>query len=145
LPTAIALEQLTNILARQRPRALNLLRASPRLEAHLLTSSKLSRWSLYADRSRKALRRPIWSVVEQEPVRHVGEDGHARPLGLRGRVVRPHRLDDGRWNDPNDPGMGSRGSAFTRYINPKRIKPEKPPRLFDPNPREVSLELMTRD
>ena len=36
-------------------------------------------------------------------------------------------------------------SAFTRNINPKRIKPEKPPRLHDPSARTVSLELMTRD
>src|SRR5215216_6624647 len=32
------------------------------------------------------------------------------------------RQPDGRWNDLNDPGMGSTGSAFTRNINPKRIK-----------------------
>ena len=41
--------------------------------------------------------------------------------------------------------MGSNGTAFTRNVNPKRIKPEKPPRLFDPSPRKVSLDLMTRD
>jgi Animal haem peroxidase len=55
------------------------------------------------------------------------------------------RTPDGTWNDLNDPGMGSRGSEFTRNINPRRIKPEKPPRLYDPSPRKVSLELMTRD
>src|SRR5205807_4961948 len=55
------------------------------------------------------------------------------------------RRPDGQWNDLNDPEMGSTGTAFTRNINPKRIKPEKPPRLFDPSPRTVSLELMTRD
>jgi hypothetical protein len=61
----------------------------------------------------------------------------------------PHALKarqpDGRWNDLKDPEMGSTGSAFTRNIDPRRIRPEKPPRLYDPNPREVSLELMTRD
>jgi hypothetical protein len=55
------------------------------------------------------------------------------------------RRPDGKWNDLNDAEMGSHGTAFTRNINPKRIKPEKPPRLFEPSPRTVSLELMTRD
>src|SRR3954468_17543606 len=55
------------------------------------------------------------------------------------------RRPDGRWNDLNDPDMGSVGRAFGRNIDPKRIKPEKAPRLYDPNPRDVSLELMTRD
>jgi hypothetical protein len=55
------------------------------------------------------------------------------------------RRPDGRWNDLDDPEMGSTGTAFTRNVNPKRIRPEKPPRLYDPSPREVSLELMTRD
>jgi hypothetical protein len=41
--------------------------------------------------------------------------------------------------------MGSVDSSFTRNIDPKRIKPEKPPRLHDPSARTVSLELMTRD
>ena len=55
------------------------------------------------------------------------------------------RRPDGKWNDLEDAEMGSTGTAFTRNINPKRIKPEKPPRLYDPSPRTVSLELMTRD
>ncbi len=55
------------------------------------------------------------------------------------------RQPDGRWNDLEDPEMGSTGTAFTRNVDPKRIKPEKAPRLFDPSPRTVSLELMTRD
>jgi hypothetical protein len=55
------------------------------------------------------------------------------------------RRSDGKWNDLNDAEMGSHGTAFTRNVNPKRIKPEKPPRLFDPSPRKVSLDLMTRD
>src|SRR3954454_19745941 len=55
------------------------------------------------------------------------------------------RQPDGTWNDLNDPGMGSNKSAFSRNINPKRIKPEKPPRLHEPSARKVSLELMTRD
>jgi hypothetical protein len=55
------------------------------------------------------------------------------------------RRPDGKWNDLNDADMGSTGSALTRNIDPKRIKPEKPPRLHEPSARKVSLELMTRD
>jgi hypothetical protein len=55
------------------------------------------------------------------------------------------RVPGGRWNDLKDPDMGSVNSAFTRNIDPKRIKPEKPPRLHDPSARKVSLELMTRE
>jgi Animal haem peroxidase len=55
------------------------------------------------------------------------------------------RVPGGKWNDLKDPEMGSTGSAFTRNINPDRIKPEKPPRLHDPSARTVSLELMTRN
>jgi hypothetical protein len=36
------------------------------------------------------------------------------------------RRPDGRWNDLNDPDMGSTGTSFTRNINPKRIRPERP-------------------
>jgi Animal haem peroxidase len=55
------------------------------------------------------------------------------------------RRPDGKWNDLEDADMGSTGTAFTRNINPKRIRPEQPPRLHDPSARTVSLELMTRD
>src|SRR5919202_2405271 len=54
------------------------------------------------------------------------------------------RRPDGRWNDLKDKDMGSVESSFTRNIDPKRTKPEKPPRLHDPSARNVSLELMTR-
>lgn len=33
------------------------------------------------------------------------------------------RRPDGRWNDLDDPEMGSSGTPFTRNINPKRIRP----------------------
>jgi heme peroxidase len=55
------------------------------------------------------------------------------------------RRPDGKWNDLEDADMGSTGTAFTRNVNPKRIRPEEPPRLHDPSARTVSLELMTRD
>src|SRR3954453_15321409 len=52
------------------------------------------------------------------------------------------RRPDGRWNDLEDPDMGSVGREFTHNIDPKRIKPEKPPRLHTPSARTVSLEMM---
>ncbi len=55
------------------------------------------------------------------------------------------RHPEGKWNDLVQPDMGSLGTAFGRNVDTRRIKPEKPPRLHDPSPREVSLELMTRD
>ena len=55
------------------------------------------------------------------------------------------RLPGGKWNNLSDPDMGSLGTPFTRNVDPKRIQPEKPPRLHDPSARRVSLELMTRD
>src|SRR3954470_22785945 len=70
------------------------------------------------------------------------EDGHGEtppPEALRARTP------GGRWNDLEHPDMGAAGTEFTRNVNPERIRPEKPPRLYDPNPRTVSLELMTRD
>src|SRR3954464_9536869 len=53
-----------------------------------------------------------------------------RKKGIGGapRDVRTARQPDGTWNDLDDPGMGSNKSAFLRNIDPKRIKPEKPPR-----------------
>ena len=72
------------------------------------------------------------------PIRKHGlEDPPAEALKAR----RP----DGKWNDLNDPEMGSTGTAFTRNVNPRHIKPETPPRLHDPSARKVSLELLTRD
>ena len=55
------------------------------------------------------------------------------------------RHPEGKWNDLVQPDMGSVGTAFARNIDTRRIKPEKPPRIYDPSPRKVSLELMTRD
>ena len=77
------------------------------------------------------------------------DTGHADPQRTASRSLPRRRCSarrpDGKWNDLKDPEMGSTGTAFTRNIDPKRIKPEKPPRLHDPSPRTVSLELMTRD
>jgi hypothetical protein len=55
------------------------------------------------------------------------------------------RRPDGKWNDLRDPEMGSVNSEFGRNIDPQKYRPEKPPRLYDPNPREISRKLMYRD
>jgi hypothetical protein len=80
-----------------------------------------------------------WNLYDTTEKLRTETDEQPPPEALRAR--RP----DGRWNDLNDPEMGSVDSAFTRNIDPKRIRPEKPPRLLDPSPRTVSLELMTRE
>src|SRR3954465_12156661 len=48
------------------------------------------------------------------------------------------RRPDGKWNDLNDPDMGSTDSAFTRNVDPKRIRPEKRPRPPDPSAGSAS-------
>jgi hypothetical protein len=55
------------------------------------------------------------------------------------------RTLDGTYNDLADPLMGSIGSRFGRNVPLDRVYPEPPGTLLDPNPRTVSLELMTRD
>ncbi|HLM27043.1 MAG TPA: peroxidase family protein [Thermoleophilaceae bacterium] len=77
-------------------------------------------------------------------------DAASEPLQENGSETPPPearkaRQPGGRWNDLDDPAMGSLESAFSRNINPRHIRPEKPPRLHDPSARTVSLELMTRD
>ncbi|HVE75557.1 MAG TPA: peroxidase family protein [Actinomycetota bacterium] len=56
----------------------------------------------------------------------------------------PSRTTDGTFNDLSNPAMGSVGSRFGRNVPPEYAYPEKPPKLFTPNPRTVSLELLTR-
>jgi hypothetical protein len=75
--------------------------------------------------------------AESEPYQENG--GHTVP-----EEAKKARQPGGHWNDPEDPEMGSVDSAFSRNINPRHIRPEKPPRLHDPSARKVSLELMTR-
>src|SRR4051812_4555559 len=54
------------------------------------------------------------------------------------------RRPGGRRKDLKDKDMGPVESVFTRNIDPKRIKPDKTPRLHEPSARKVALELMTR-
>jgi hypothetical protein len=55
------------------------------------------------------------------------------------------RTFDGTYNDLDDPLMGSLNSRFGRNVPPDHAYPEPDDRLLEPNPRQVSLELMTRD
>jgi len=55
------------------------------------------------------------------------------------------RAFDGRANDLDRPMMGSIGSRFGRNVPVARTWPDEPPRIFEPNPRRVSRELLTRD
>jgi hypothetical protein len=55
------------------------------------------------------------------------------------------RTFDGTFNDLDEPLMGSLGSRFGRNVPLDRVHPEPDERLLEPNPRRVSLELMTRD
>src|SRR6266516_3687306 len=55
------------------------------------------------------------------------------------------RTLDGTYNDLNDPLMGAIGSRFGRNVPLKHVYPDPPGKLLAPNPRTVSLELLTRD
>src|SRR5262245_25883539 len=55
------------------------------------------------------------------------------------------RTIDGTYNDLQDPLMGSIGSRFGRNVPPDHTYPDPDDRLLEPNPRRVSLELLTRD
>jgi Animal haem peroxidase len=61
------------------------------------------------------------------------------------RRHRTARTLDGTYNDLDDPLMGSIGSRFGRNVPLDRVYPEPTEKLLSPNPRTVSLELLTRD
>ncbi|WP_211232993.1 peroxidase family protein [Solirubrobacter soli] len=56
-----------------------------------------------------------------------------------------YRTYDGSLQDAKDPDMGMVGTRFGRNAPLDATAPEKPPRLMAPSPREVSLQLFTRD
>jgi hypothetical protein len=55
------------------------------------------------------------------------------------------RLLDGSYNDLDEPAMGSIGTRFGRNVPLERTRPEPEPALLEPNPREVSRALLTRE
>jgi len=54
------------------------------------------------------------------------------------------RTLDGTFNDLEQPLMGSLGSRFGRNVPLTKAYPDPPDKLLEPNPRTVSLELLTR-
>jgi hypothetical protein len=60
----------------------------------------------------------------------------------------PHlvtRSVDGTYNDLDHPAMGRAGARFGRNIPLDQVLPVTPEQLMEPNPREVSRRLLTRD
>ena len=55
------------------------------------------------------------------------------------------RTVDGSYNDLGHPRMGMAGSRFGRNIPVSKTRPEGPPEILEPSPREVSRALLTRD
>jgi hypothetical protein len=55
------------------------------------------------------------------------------------------RTADGTYNDLENPAMGMAGSRFGRNVPIEDTFPESRPTIMTPNPRVVSLELLTRE
>jgi hypothetical protein len=70
-----------------------------------------------------------------------GAPGIRRPDGdyMTARTI------DGSFNDLDHPLMGSLGSRFGRNIPPELTYPDAEPVMLQPNPRDVSRELLSRD
>ncbi|HEY7033786.1 MAG TPA: peroxidase family protein [Thermomicrobiales bacterium] len=58
---------------------------------------------------------------------------------------RTARTADGTFNDVEQPRMGSAGTRFGRNVPLEDTYPDPMPDILQPNPRTVSLELLTRD
>lgn len=54
------------------------------------------------------------------------------------------RTADGSWNNLADPKEGAAGTRFQRNVGPEAIRPESDEKLLTPNPREISLRLLSR-
>jgi hypothetical protein len=55
------------------------------------------------------------------------------------------RTADGSWNNLDDPKEGAARTRFPRNVENEAIRPATDEELLTPNPRAVSLELLTRD
>jgi hypothetical protein len=60
-------------------------------------------------------------------------------------TVLTQRTSDGSWNDLDHPTTGMSGTRFGRNVPIEATAQESPRRMLEPNPREVSRRLMTRD
>jgi hypothetical protein len=67
------------------------------------------------------------------------EAGQRPPLG-----VTDFRTADGSWNNLADPKEGAAGTRFLRNVDLSVTCPETGDRLVTPNPREISLTLLSR-
>ncbi|MGA8261205.1 MAG: peroxidase family protein [Arenicellales bacterium] len=68
-----------------------------------------------------------------------------QPSGQRAPAgARCFRTADGSWNNLADPMEGAAGTRFLRNVALDAIHPERGERLLTPNPRRVSLALLTR-
>jgi hypothetical protein len=86
----------------------------------------------------------------RERLRQRNLHDNGRPAALAGAVNgRPQdltfRTADGTWTDLDDPAMGAAGTRFGRNVPIEHSWPEQEPELLTPNPRTISLELLTRD
>jgi Animal haem peroxidase len=66
------------------------------------------------------------------------------PRDTTGPCIRDRRTRDGSWNDVDEPRAGSIGTRFGRNSPRTYWFRETDATLFDPSPREVSLDLLTR-
>jgi hypothetical protein len=75
------------------------------------------------------------------PGRLVGfqNTGQTPPLG-----VTHFRTADGSWNNLDDPKEGAAGTRFLRNVAMEAIRPEIGEQMLTPNPREISLKLLSR-
>src|SRR5665213_3151122 len=55
------------------------------------------------------------------------------------------RTADGTWNNLDNPREGSAGTRFVRNVPLEFVKPETPESLMTPNPRTISLKLLSRN
>ena len=72
------------------------------------------------------------------------QENPAVPLPYTSSVL-TERTADGSWNDLDDPARGMANTRFGRNVPISSTRPEPPDRILEPNPREVSRRLMTRD
>ena len=55
------------------------------------------------------------------------------------------RTADGSWNNLDNPREGSAGTRFVRNVPAEFVKPETPESMLTPNPRVISLKLLSRN
>jgi hypothetical protein len=72
------------------------------------------------------------------------QENPSQPLPYSPSVL-AERTADGSWNDLDNPAMGMANTRFGRNVPIDSTRPEPADRMLEPNPREVSRRLMTRD